>query len=197
MAFHDVRLPDEIEQGSSGGPAFNTTIIGMSSGQEQRNLDWSESKATYDISYGIQDKDDFDVTLAFFYARRGRGYSFRFRDWADFEGEQEPIGLGDGAHTDFQLIKTYEADGPNPYVRRITRPVPATVRVFVDGVLTGVTQLTGGIVRFTVAPVLDAVVTADFEFDVPVRFDSDHFPLVLSTSQAAAIGSLMITEVRE
>ncbi len=198
MAFHDVRLPDDVEKGATGGPEFMTTIVGMSSGQEQRNIDWSEVKGSWDIAYGVQDKDDFDVCKGFFYARRGRAYGFRFKDWGDYEVEDEQIGLGDAAEDEFQLVKTYEVDGPLPYIRRITRPVADTLVVKLDGVVTTAFTLDAlGVVNMNTAPGTGVVVTASFEFDVPVRFDTDKFNLELYHADAGAIGSLPICEIRE
>ena len=42
---------------------------------------------------------------------------------------------------------------------------------------------TTGVVRFSVPPALDLEVTADFEFDVPVRFDTDHMAVTIETYQ--------------
>src|SRR4051812_21365480 len=82
--FHEVRLSDELSSGATGGPGFHTTILTLASGFEQRNIDWSKTRATYDISLeGLEDAQ-IDALLAFWYARRGRAYGFRFKDWLDF-----------------------------------------------------------------------------------------------------------------
>lgn len=195
--FHDIRLPDEVEQGATGGPSFYTTVNAMSNGNEQRNINWQDPRADWQLSYGIQDQEDFEVCQAFFYARRGKAHSFRFKDWADFELTAELIAVGDGATQQFQLTKTYEPDGPEPYVRKITRPIAATLQVFVAGVVTGVTLNDLGIIVFGAAPALGAQIKVNCEFDVPVRFDVDKFDLQLSTATAGAIGSLPVIEVRE
>lgn len=196
--FHDVRLPDDVEKGATGGPGFNTTVIAMSSGREQRNVDWEETRGEWDVSYGVQTKEDFDVVKAFFFARRGRGYGFRFKDWGDFELFEEAIGLGDGSANDFPISKTYEPSGPLPYVRLITRPVEDTLVVKLDGVETLNWSLQpGGIVRLNTPPGNGVAVTVSGEFDVPVRFDTDKFLLSLETFNSGSIGSLPIVEIRE
>jgi len=92
--------------------------------------------------------------------------------------------VGDGATTAFQLVKTYGA-GHAPYARPIVKPVGGTVRVAVNGV----EQASGtgfacdpatGLVTLPAAPPIGAVVTADFAFDVPVRFDTDDLDIDLS-----------------
>jgi len=197
MAFHDVRLPDDVEQGATGGPTFQTTLIPLSSGAEQRNIDWAEVRHSWDLAWGIQTADDFNVTRAFFFARRGQGNSFRFKDWSDFTVTDEVQGVGDGANATFQLIKTYEATGPAPYIRRITRPVAGTVFWFINGVAVGFTQNPLGVYVLAVVPAVGAVVTATCEFDIPVRFNVDVFALQLQLSDAGSIGSLPVIEVRE
>lgn len=197
MTFHDIQLPDDVEQGATGGPEFQTSILPMSSGTEQRNVNWQEVRHSYQLSYGIQNAEDFAVCRSFFFARRGKAHTFRFKDWGDFFAVDEVQGIGDAVNTSFQLIKTYETAGPLPYIRRITRPVAATVVFKVNNVVTSASANPLGIYTISPAPALDAVVTASFEFDVPVRFDTDKFDLVLTQADAGAIGSLPVIEVRE
>jgi uncharacterized protein (TIGR02217 family) len=57
-------------------------------------------------------------------------------------------------------------------VRTITKPVAGTVKVYLDGVeqLWGWSvDTTTGVVTFGTAPAMGVEVTADCEFDVPVR----------------------------
>lgn len=198
MAFHDVRLPDDVERGASGGPEFHTTIIPLSSGGEQANVDWEEARQSWDLSYGMQDDTDFKAVRAFFYARRGMANYFRFKDWSDYEREGELQGVGDGANKTFQLISVYERDGPDPYVRRITRPVLSTVVWLVDDVVRGATH--NGLGSFTLsgaAPADGALITANFEFDWAARFNIDKFGLTLQQFNAGEIPQIPIIEVRE
>jgi uncharacterized protein (TIGR02217 family) len=197
MAFHDVRLPDAIEQGASGGPTFQTTVIPMSSGAEQRNEDWVECLHSWELSYGVQNKLDYAQCRAFFFARRGRSNYFRFKDWSDYKLTDEPQGVGNGTNQIFQLIATYESGGPNPYIRRITRPVGGTIVWKVAGVPVAFTQGALGVFTLTTPPASLALVTASAEFDIPSRFDVDKFNLMLSLEDAGAIGSLPVIEVRE
>lgn len=200
MAFDNVRLPEQIERGATGGPRFQTSILALGTGAEQRNSDWSMQRCSYDISYGMQYKNEdeahegFAEIVRFFYARRGRARSFRFKDWVDYEAKEQVIGEGDGTETSFQLVKHY-----GDFVRKITKPVEDTVSIFVDGVEednVSINLLTGEII-FVEAPEADAVITATFEFDVPVRFDSDELNLNINTWNTAAIEAIRITEVNE
>lgn len=201
MALHDVRLPEDIEVGARGGPVFKTTIIAMSSGQETRNIDWARQKMKWDVSYGISSLDDLEDLRDFFYARRGAGYGFKFKDWTDYEIELGIIGTGDATEDEFQIVKVYESSGPLPFSRKITRPVASTVKVYLDGVLqtltTDYTLDTGGIINFVNPPGVGVVIRVTCEFDVPVRFDSDEFAITVEAFQAGSVPSLMIIELRE
>lgn len=198
--FHDVRLQEDVEQGARGGPGFKTTIIGVGSGNEQRNKEWQLARARWDISYGITGGAQFGGVLAFFYARNGRAYGFRFKDWSDYSVTGQVLGDGDGSNTDFQLIKTY-GDVANTYIRVITRPVSGTLTVYVDAVeqTEGVDYTLGsrGVVQFSSPPPMGDEVTADFEFDVPVRFDVDELELDVTRSDTASYRSIEIIEIRE
>lgn len=167
VSFHDTRLPSDVEKGAQGGPNFHTSILVLSSGYEKRNADWSRSRASYDVSYGIQSKENVHDVLEFFYARYGRLYGFRFKDWGDYElgkislpgGEVETpqtIASGDGVTVAFQIFKRYTSGGFN-FDRKITRPVDGTWNVYVNGVLQTYTthytiNYSTGIITFVTPP---------------------------------------------
>ena len=149
MAFHEVRFPDNISRGARGGPDRRTQIVEMASGDEERNGSWADSRRRYDASYGIRKADDLAAVTAFFEARRGRLYGFRWKDWADYKSglpsantaaSDQPIGIGTGAQTTFQLVKLYTS-GAQTWTRTITKPVAGTVAL----ALNGITQITGWI----------------------------------------------------
>lgn len=198
--FDDVRLPEDIEQGARGGPGFKTTVIQLSSGFEQRNIDWARSRGRWDISYGVETKEDYSDVLEFFFARQGRARGFRFKDWSDFQAVGQLLGTGDGVQTDFALRKRYTS--LVTYDRRITRPVANTLQVYVDGTPVPPADynlLPLGIVSFkpSAIPLLGQAVTADFEFDVPVRFDVDTLPIEVIWEQVGSIPEIAVVEVRE
>jgi uncharacterized protein (TIGR02217 family) len=153
MAFHQVRFPLDVALGARGGPERMTDIVTLSSGREERNQRWAQSRRRYNAGYGIKSRADMQIVLAFFEERRGRFHSFLWRDGLDNSSNgPQPLGTGNGSATQFQLVKRYGA-AFDPYDRPITKPVAATVDVFADGVATGgfaVDALTG-IVTFGVA----------------------------------------------
>lgn len=199
MAFHDIRFPDEISYGASGGPEFQTSIVTVKSGQESRNQNWSQSRIKWDVSTAVRDRSDLNQLIAFFRAREGRAHGFRFKDWTDFTGTQQNIGTGTGVQTTFQLTKTYN-DGLITKVRNITKPVTGTVRIYLNGVeqFSGFTVgVTTGIVTFTVAPGAGVAVTATYEFDIPARFDTDQLKVNIQGYEAFIGDAINIVEIRE
>ena len=43
-SFHEVRFPDNIAYGATGGPEFATTVVATGAGHEKRNVNWSEAR---------------------------------------------------------------------------------------------------------------------------------------------------------
>src|SRR5262245_60049925 len=84
-SFHEVQFPTAIAMGFTGGPAWKTTVMTLASGYEKRNQDWSVARAVYTCTQGLKNQSDLDTLIAFFMARRGRAYGFRFKDWADYQ----------------------------------------------------------------------------------------------------------------
>ncbi len=193
MAFDHVRLPEQVEVGSTGGPRFQTSVLALGNGSEQRNVDWIQQRCAYDISYGIQSQEDTNEVVRFFYARRGKARGFRFKDWSDYEAIDQSIGEGDGTQLEFQLVKHYDE-----FVRVITKPVEDSVTIKVAGVVENAwtCDIATGIVTFADPPADGAVIQASFEFDVPVRFDSDELVLAMRY-RASAVESIRLVEVFE
>lgn len=201
MGFHNARLPDDVERGAQGGPGFKTTVVTLKSGSEKRNQDWSQSRGSWDLSYGIQSKEDFMRVLRFFYARKGRAFGFRFKDWSDFEAARQTFATTDGADTTYQLINTYEDDDGYSYVRTVTKPVQGTVSIWRNNVLLTETthysiNYNTGVVTLVSAGVGGHALEWSGEFDVPVRFDRDNFDITLQHFDAGAIPSFQVLELR-
>ena len=203
MAFHEVRLPARLAFGSTGGVERRTEITTLGSGFERRSTPWAEGQRRYLIGAGLRSLDDMAAMTAFFEARRGRLYGFRFRDFADFKscapGEapaatDQRIGTGDGVRRSFGLRKVY-----GDHERRIRKPVEGSVRLAVNGVETtafSVDPATGQ-VTLAAAPASGAVVTAGFVFDVPARFDADRIEVTLESFGAGRMVAMPLIEVRD
>ena len=207
MAFHEARFPDNISRGARGGPERRTQIVELASGAEERNASWANSRRRYDVAYGIRRADDLAAVVAFFEARNGRLHGFRFKDWADFKSclpsqtpgpTDQPIGTGNGAATLFQLTKRYTS-GAQSWARAITKPVAGTVTIALNGAPQASgwsVSTTTGLITFTTAPAVGVAITAGFEFDVPVRFDTDVLDVTLDLERLGSITSIPLIELR-
>ena len=207
MAFHEVPFPDDISRGARGGPERRTQIVELASGDEERNASWANSRRRYDVAYGIRRADDLAAVVAFFEARNGRLHGFRFKDWGDHKSclpsgtpatSDQVIATGDGATTAFKLVKRY-ASGSQTWVRAITKPVAGTVRIALGGVEQASgwsVDTTNGVITFATAPGSGVAVTAGFEFDVPVRFDTDVLDVTLDLERLGSITSIPLLEIR-
>lgn len=209
-SFHEVRFPEAVSFGATGGPERRNEIVTLTSGREQRNLRFAQSKRHYDAGTGVRSIDDLQEIVAFFEARRGSFHGFRFRDPFDMQScppgttpqaDDQEIGFGDGTKAEFQLVKGY-GDGPDSYLRPIRKPVPGMVLVAVNGVLQSspgqyVVNDSTGVVTFAAGaiPGDGALVTAGFGFDVPVRFDTERLTVSLSAFKAGQIPSIPIVEI--
>lgn len=206
MTFHEIRFPTTIAFHSTGGPERKTEIVTLGSGYEERNGVWANSRRRYDVGYGIKTLDDIHAVIGFFEARSGRLTGFRFKDFADFRScapaatptpLDQALGQGDGTSKSFALTKTY-VSGPAAWARAIVKPVAGSVRAAVGGVETTAFSVdpTTGVLTFTTAPANGAAVAAGFEFDVPVRFDTDSLSINLAGFRAGEIPSIPLVEIR-
>lgn len=196
--FAEIQFPSDISYGASGGPAFSTIITSNRNGYEQRVSNWANARARYNVAHGIKSDEQLASLIAFFRARKGRAQAFRFKDWADYRANSEQIGVGDDTQTDFQLVKNYSSGADN-FVRNIYKPISGSVKIYFDSN----EQLSGwnvdsstGIVSFDSAVANNVVITADFEFDIAARFDTDQLVTSIDAYGAGSWLDIPIIEVR-
>lgn len=209
MNFHEVRFPTDLSFGSVGGPERRTEIVTLANGFEERNSPWAHSRRRYDAGLGLRSLDDVEVMIAFFEARQGQLFGFRWKDWSDYKScspsqaelaTDQVIGTGDGMTRSFQLVKAYRS-GAQTYTRPVSKPVAGTVKVAVDGVVLAesidwIIDPTSGLVTFTAPPAAGRTISCGFEFDVPVRFDADRIVTSVASFQAGEVPSVPVVEVR-
>ena len=153
--------------------------------------------------------DDVEAVIAFYEARYGQMYGFRWKDWSDYKSAipsvdvkrtDQEIATGDGVTTTFQIIKTYRSGG-HAYARPITKPVKGSVLIAVEqddkqeGIDYTVDETTG-LITFLNPPDPDTRVFAGYEFDVPVRFDSDSLLTNIASFHAGQVPDIPVREVR-
>lgn len=209
MNFHEVRFPTSLSFGSVGGPERRTEIVSLSNGFEERNSPWSQSRRRYDAGFGLRSLDDISVLIGFFEARSGQLFGFRWKDWSDYksckpsveiDATDQEIGVGDDIATIFQLVKNYRS-GDAVQVRDISKPVEDLVLIAISGDeqvldVDYTVDYETGEVTFMVPPADQAPITAGFEFDVPVRFDTDRIESSVGGFSAGEIPSMPVVEVR-
>ncbi|MEM9581918.1 MAG: DUF2460 domain-containing protein [Pseudomonadota bacterium] len=209
MSFHEVRFPAALSFGSLGGPERRTEVVTLANGFEERNTPWAHSRRRYDAGFGLRSQDDVSEMISFFEARQGQLHGFRWKDWSDYKSctatrepafDDQALGTGDGQRSTYQLVKEYISGGTT-YTRPISKPVDQTVRVGVNGVevlvdFDWVIDLATGLITFTEPPSAGEEVTAGFEFDVPVRFDTDAIQTGVASFQAGEVPNVPVVEVR-
>lgn len=168
---------------------YSTRLTVVDSGAEQRVSLWSHGRLSFEIGY-TANPVDFSVIIAFFRARKGRAFGFRFKDWSDYKAVNEPIGSG----TSGQLLKTY-TDAGGSEVRRITKPVDGSVIIknSLAATMTFTLDVTTGL--YTITSPTSPPYTWSGQFDVPVRFDVDKLSFVQDSIGSRTLQSLPIVEV--
>ena len=188
MVVKEIRFPVDLSYGSTGGPGYSTDISATKSGHETALLEWSQARHQYQASFGPRTQAQLEQVLALFHAVRGRGYGFRFKDWADFRSgakEAEPtatdqtLGTGDGTTLAFQLKKTYSYSGET-YARTITKPVAGTTLVSIQNVTDP---------RWTVSTVTGIVTfSADITKTINAITQAAQGKITFTTSHGLSIG---------
>jgi uncharacterized protein (TIGR02217 family) len=227
MSFYEIQFPDNISYGSSGGPGFATTIVGLDTGAEQRVSRWSKARRKYDVSYGVKTYQDLQDVLAFYMSVKGSAFGFRYKDWLDFttasdgrsayNGQDVAVytnstGGATSGTTEVQLTKRYSStnlDGSTTpaVIRNITKPVLNKVSIAIKltsgswGVPPSFTVNTATGVLTIAAGIADgATIYAGCEFDVPVRFAKevdDLLSVTLETFDSGNTDTIELIEIVE
>lgn len=209
MGFHEERFPASLSFGSVGGPERRTEVVTLANGFEERNTPWAFSRHRYDAGLGMRSLDDIELLISFFEARQGQLYGFRWKDWSDYKSgkalsethfEDQVFAIGDGVSISFPLNKSYFS-GESSYVRPVTKPVSGSVTVGIQGDLLQESihfdvDTATGMITFDHPPDEGVEVMAGFEFDVPVRFDTDRIQASVASFQAGQVPSVPVVEVR-
>ena len=192
MTFHEIRFPTAISFHSSGGPARKTEIVTLGSGYEERNAVWANSRRRYDVGYGVKTLDDLHAVIAFFEARMARLYGFRLQGFLRFQilrAGRKRFGRRSGdRHRRRRDHAVSAREDLHLRSRELARARSKSLSIRPRAWRSrGVEQMSGftvdtttGIVTFTTAPSASVAITAGFEFDTPVRFDTDQLSINLS-----------------
>lgn len=196
MSFYEIRFPVTISYGASGGVTWNTSVVKVTSGAEQRNQPWANPLAVWDVGHAARRRADMNDLIALFHLVQGKTHGFRFRDEKDYRhsdnGGSGVVALISG--NDYQMYKRYTVGGQSRD-RKVVKPVSGTIAVTGGGTYS--IDYTTGIITRTAG----AVPTGwTGEVDWPARFDVDAADIAaLSRSGVELIlgwQSIPITEIR-
>jgi len=180
--FKDIRFPPKISFHAIGGPGFLTNIVTVNSGKEFRDSIWALERGEWEVSQAAKLPEQYKPLQSFFRVVKGRGYSFRFKDWSDFEAAASEglfIDAGtDSPATSKQMVKAYNFDGET-YYRVITKPVSGAIVTDASGL-----NYTTGIAT--------AGTYWHGEFDCHARFETDKMKAETVDREGAG-GPLIIT----
>ncbi len=190
--FVEAQFPADISYGVTGGPMFLTDVVTTASGREQRNSKWSRGRSSYDVASGVKTEAQWEALIAFFRARRGKAVGFRFKDWSDYKAVNQPLKAISG--NDHQLVKRYTSGGVS-VERIITKPVDGTVKLYRNGALQSGGSYSLDTATGIITHSLTGTITVDFEFDVPVRFDTDQMAFSIQSHNAGNWSSIPLIEV--
>jgi uncharacterized protein (TIGR02217 family) len=192
--FLDIAFPNDVARGSTGGPEFSTLIVPLASGSEQRNINWSEGRGRWNIGTGIKTRNQMIAVISHFRVCRGKGYSFRFRDWNDYDAvDQAMVQISPSI---YQIVKRYNRSGYSQ-VRTITKPLNGSVICKVAGNVVApqsIDHLTG---KITFASPPASAPTCSYSFDIPVRFDTDYLPVQANAWDLQMVADIALVEVLE
>lgn len=203
MAFFEERFPERISATATGGPVFSTTVA-ASAGRRYANRNWTYPKHHYNVGHAARDTEDFALLRDFFMVVAGRADGFRYKDFGDYKVTQAQGRLDLISGNSYQMVRVYSV-GARSFVRRITKPVSASIKVFrtrasvvadittTDGATRDVTK---GAVTILNHQAGDTYAWSG-EFDVPVAFASDEaeFTLLGGTSMLTEWPDIMLEEI--
>ena len=167
-------------------PTFSTEIQSSLAGREVRVQNFQNPIWEFTLAYEYllndpRSRDENEQTpletlVGFFLARGGQFDDFLL-DESDLTQRLEdsvysgqPIGTGDGATRNFQLVRNYGG-----FLEACQNPANQSATIYDNGTLKTPTTdytITNGLVQFTNAPAAGHSITADFTFLHRVRFDT-------------------------
>lgn len=160
-------------------PVWSTDVKTSVSGKERRRALWSYPVWRFAVSYGVlrdaPTNQELQRLYAFFNAAKGQAGEFLFWDRGDNTVTDQLFAVGDGVTTAFQVTRTISVGGIS-----YTEPVQAFngwPTINIDGVVTDITDSTGGKVTFASAPADGARLNWTGQFYYRCRFEKDDLDI--------------------
>lgn len=193
--FYDIVFPESISMKSSYIIEYNTIINKSKNGNELRISNYDYPLLSYNVINDIKTKKELENIINFFKLVKGRAYGFKFKDWLDYKATNQNIAVADGEQKEFQLIKTYNINN-RVQIRKITKPKQVSIFVNNQNIIENINiNYSNGIITFNTPPKKDTIISASFEFYVPVRFDNDKIEIVMKNEKVGEIKDLKIVEL--
>lgn len=199
MAINGDYLNAYLEEcqayGFNGGPTYSTQLVSLRNGHERRNAMWDQPKHVFTTGYNNISTDGFRSIKRMFMQCRGMAKAFKFRDWLDYQANNEDFAIGDGTKKVFQLAKVSITDGIQYF--RYVYVIRPGAQVFINDVASPISYTIDndrGTVTFATAPANGAVLSWTGEFDIWVRFNTDSLSFSLDNPDATN-GQIQLTEV--
>ncbi|WP_371223136.1 DUF2460 domain-containing protein [Orientia tsutsugamushi] len=196
--FHDVNIPNFIAMHAHGGPVFNTYHISTASGREHRYINWHYPLQKYTIKNCYLSNEQLYLLNSFFRARKGKAFSFRLKDYADFTVSKQAISHVLIDNNMLQLTKIYKDDYEIAY-RKITKPVKGSVKIESENnaIVEFEADYNTGIIYFrnNQSLYLTQSLYITYQFDVQVRFNNDSLVYSVNSDQTIIISNLELIEV--
>jgi uncharacterized protein (TIGR02217 family) len=218
MAFFEVEFPRSISYKAVGGPSWNTFLVDVASGAEQRNRNWAQTRGRWTVSlitpaFLAESRQAFAEALeTFFLMIGGKADGFRFYNHLSFYAGNQAVVAATGGG--IQLQRTYTLAG-RTYIRTITKPITASVKDYQGNALanTVIIKTSGGTTRDPASYTVDHATgivtgsvatsdTASCQYHIPVRLDTDDFQMQIEDSDVSggdpivSWNSLTLVEVR-
>jgi uncharacterized protein (TIGR02217 family) len=193
MSFLNLEFPRRIALGAQRKSDWATSVNRTYGGWTQRNQNRDGALHSWDIGLAIRTAADYALVLDHFHDCRGQVHVFPFIDVLDREATQDQGSATLLSGTTHQLVKRYGS--ANPYLRRITRPRTATVKVYRtrSGVTTQIfptiSATTGQFTPF--GHQAGDTYAWSGEFFVPARYATDTLPGIV-VDRAPAAGDYLV-----
>lgn len=175
--FIEARLLDRVAYGFQIGPQVNVEVVPKRNGHERRSRNDSDFLWRGSAPMRGLNLQEYDEVFGAYLACWGPWRGFRFKNHVDFAVANQPLGLAPAASAAVQLVRTYQLFGGQAHTRNIKKPVAGTLVLRESGIAKPVNlDATTGLVTPVDSWTEGAPLTADFEYDIPMRFVDTWLP---------------------
>lgn len=151
-------------------PKWNTLVQEPVSGKKTKLQLWSYPPYQFTLTFDYLSAADYATMEGFFNSVGGGAQMFQFKDINDFSVAAQGFGVGDGATTTFQLVRSFGG-----FAMPIFAPT-GSISIFNNGTLVGGSNYSinaTGLVTFVSAPAAGHTLTWTGNFNWLVQFDDD------------------------